>query len=85
MGSGHNGLQQHGPNYWKGEEGRLALIAGKAKLTDEAWVAPYRQLAKWKDYLGDGFEAQTYPDSPKSVYPWSCGCLSGRFMGNFRF
>lgn len=57
------GYQNIGPNYWKGEEGRLALIAGTQKLTDEPWVAPYRELAKWKDYLGDGFEAQTYPDS----------------------
>ncbi len=55
--------QNIGPNYWKGEEGRLALIAGTQKLTDDAWVQPYRELAKWKDYLGDGFEAQTYPDS----------------------
>ena len=57
------GYNNIGPNYWKGEEGRLALIAGEQKLTDEAWVAPYRTLARWKDYLGDGFEAQTYPDS----------------------
>jgi raffinose/stachyose/melibiose transport system substrate-binding protein len=57
------GYQNIGPNFWKGEEGRLALIAGEQKLTDEGWVAPYRELAKWKDYLGDGFEAQTYPDS----------------------
>ncbi len=57
------GYNNIGPNYWKGEEGRLALIAGKQKLTDENWVAPYRTLAKWKDYLGYGFEAQTYPDS----------------------
>jgi len=57
------GYNNIGPNYWKGEEGRLALIKGEQKLTDEAWVAPYRQLAKWKDYLGDGYEAQTYPDS----------------------
>ena len=57
------GYQNIGPNYWKGEEGRLALIAGEQKLTDPAWVAPFATLAKWKDYLGDGFEAQTYPDS----------------------
>jgi raffinose/stachyose/melibiose transport system substrate-binding protein len=57
------GYQNIGPNYWKGEEGRLALIKGEQKLTDEAWVAPYATLARWKDYLGDGFEAQTYPDS----------------------
>ena len=47
------GYNNIGPNYWKGEEGRLALIAGDQKLTDEQWVAPYRALAKWKDYLGD--------------------------------
>ncbi len=57
------GYQNIGPNYWKGEEGRLALIKGEQKLTDPQWVAPFTELAKWKDYLGDGFEAQTYPDS----------------------
>lgn len=57
------GYQNIGPTYWKGEEGRKALIAGTQKLTDDAWVEPYRVLAKWKPYLGDGFEAQTYPDS----------------------
>ena len=57
------GYNNIGPNYWKGEEGRRALIAGEQKLTDAAWVAPYETLAKWGDYLGDGYEAQTYPDS----------------------
>ncbi len=57
------GYQNIGPNYWKGEEGRLALIKGEQKLTDPDWVAPFQELAKWKPYLGDGFEAQTYPDS----------------------
>ena len=57
------GYNNIGPNYWKGEEGRLALIAGEQSLTDEQWVAPYRQLARWGAYLGDGYEAQTYPDS----------------------
>ena len=57
------GYQNIGPNYWKGEEGRLALIKGEQKLTDPQWVEPYATLAKWKPYLGDGFEAQTYPDS----------------------
>ncbi|PWK70566.1 ABC transporter substrate-binding protein [Aminobacter sp. AP02] len=57
------GYQNIGPNYWKGEEGRLALIKGEQKLTDPQWVAPFATLAKWKPYLGDGFEAQTYPDS----------------------
>ncbi|WP_299947725.1 ABC transporter substrate-binding protein [uncultured Ruegeria sp.] len=57
------GYNNIGPNYWKGEEGRQALIRGEQKLTDPQWVAPYATLAKWADYLGDGYEAQTYPDS----------------------
>ena len=78
------GYNNIGPNYWKGEEGRLALLAGDQKLTDEAWVAPYRQLAKWGAYLGDGFEAQTYPDSQNiftlgraAVYPTGSWEISG--------
>lgn len=78
------GYNNIGPNYWKGEEGRLALIKGEQKLTDDQWVAPFRQLAKWKDYLGDGFEAQTYPDSQNlftlgraAVYPAGSWEISG--------
>ena len=78
------GYNNIGPNYWKGEEGRLALIAGEQKLTDEPWVAPYRQLAKWGDYLGGGYEAQTYPDSQNiftlgraAIYPAGSWEISG--------
>jgi raffinose/stachyose/melibiose transport system substrate-binding protein len=80
------GYQNIGPTYWKGEEGRAALIKGEQKLTDEGWVEPYRVLAKWKDYLGDGFEAQTYPDSQNlftlgraAIYPagsWEIGLFN---------
>lgn len=80
------GYQNIGPTYWKGEEGRQALIKGEQKLTDEPWVEPYRVLAKWKDYLGDGFEAQTYPDSQNlftlgraAIYPagsWEIGLFN---------
>jgi len=78
------GYNNIGPNYWKGEEGRLALLSGEQKLTDEAWVAPYRQLARWGEYLGDGFEAQTYPDSQNiftlgraAIYPAGSWEISG--------
>ncbi len=57
------GYQNIGPNYWHGEDGRAALIAGKQKLTDKEWVEPFTQLAKWTPYMGDGFKAQSYPDS----------------------
>src|SRR5688500_3449588 len=78
------GYQNIGPNYWKGEEGRLALIKGEQKLTDPQWVEPYTTLAKWKDYLGDGFEAQAYPDSQNlftlgraAIYPAGSWEISG--------
>lgn len=57
------GYQNIGPTYWGGEEGRRALIAGEQSLTDDAWVKPFEVMARWGAYLGDGFEAQTYPDS----------------------
>ena len=78
------GYQNIGPNYWKGEEGRLGLIDGSQKLTDPQWVEPYATLAKWAPYLGDGFEAQTYPDSQNiftlgraAIYPAGSWEISG--------
>jgi raffinose/stachyose/melibiose transport system substrate-binding protein len=57
------GFQNIGPNYWKGEDGRKALISGAGKLTDKAYVDTFAALAKWAPYMGDGYKAQTYPDS----------------------
>jgi len=57
------GFQNIGPNYWKGEDGRKALIEGKGKFTDAAYIDTFKALAKWGPYMGDGYKAQTYPDS----------------------
>lgn len=87
------GYQNIGPTYWSGEEGRRALIAGEQSLTDEGWVEPLRQLARWRDYLGEGFEAQTYPDSQNlftlgraAIYPagsWEIGVFGPQIEGAF--
>ncbi|MEO1248843.1 MAG: ABC transporter substrate-binding protein [Pseudomonadota bacterium] len=78
------GYQNIGPNYWKGEEGRNAVIAGDAKMTDPEWVAPFETLAKWRDYLAPGYEAQSYPDSQNmftlgraAIYPSGSWEISG--------
>jgi len=78
------GYQNIGPAYYKGEAGRLALVAGKQKLTDPDWVQPWRVLAKWKPYLAEGFESQTYPDSQNmftlgraAIYPSGSWEISG--------
>jgi raffinose/stachyose/melibiose transport system substrate-binding protein len=90
------GYQNIGPNFWKGEEGREALISGKEKLTSPDWVKPYEELVKWRPYLGDGFEAQTYSDSQNlftlgraAIYPagsWEIALFNGQVqfkMGAF--
>ncbi len=78
------GLYNIGSNYWKGEEGRLALIDGSGKVTDQGWVDAFASLAKWGPYLGDGYEAQTYPDSQNlftlgraAIYPAGSWEISG--------
>ena len=57
------GFQNIGVNYWDGETGRAALIAGKEKFTDPEYVAVFKEMASWAPYLGNGYQAQTYPDS----------------------
>lgn len=78
------GYANIGTKYWKGEEGRNALIAGDAKLTDTPWTDAYAELGRWADYMGDGFEAQTYPDSQNlftlgraAIYPAGSWEISG--------
>ena len=78
------GYNNIGPNYWKGEDGRRALVAGEQKLTDEQWVAPFRTLAKWRRYLGEGYEARSYRDSQDlfirgraAIYPAGSWELAG--------
>ncbi|MEO5932737.1 MAG: ABC transporter substrate-binding protein [Duganella sp.] len=65
-----------GPNFWRGEEGRKALIAGKAKLTDAPFVEAFQFEARMGAYLDKGAGAQTYGDSQNlfalgraAVYP----------------
>jgi raffinose/stachyose/melibiose transport system substrate-binding protein len=57
------GFQNIGPMYWKGEEGRKALIAGTAKFTDPPYIQTWQDLADWSAYLPAGYEAVKYPDA----------------------
>ena len=57
------GFQNIGPVYWQGEDGRKALIAGTAKFTDKPYVDTFAELASWAPFMGDGYQAQKYPDS----------------------
>jgi raffinose/stachyose/melibiose transport system substrate-binding protein len=57
------GFQNIGVNYWNGEEGRKALIDGKQKFTDPAYVKTFAELASWAPYMGKGYQSQKYPDT----------------------
>jgi raffinose/stachyose/melibiose transport system substrate-binding protein len=57
------GWQNIGPNYWGGEEGRVGLIDGTAKLNEGGFLAAFEALAKWQPYLMEGYQAVAYPDA----------------------
>jgi raffinose/stachyose/melibiose transport system substrate-binding protein len=61
--SAYMGYQNIGPTYWQGEKGRLGLLDGSQKLTDPQFVEPFKVLARWGQYMGDGYSARTYADS----------------------
>ena len=85
------GFQNIGPDYWHGEAGRAALIAGKEKFTDPQYIAVFKELASWAPYMGSGFQAQKYPDSQNlfslgkgAIYPAGSWDIS-TFRGQAKF
>src|SRR5512139_3000101 len=80
------GFQNIGPNNWKGEDGRLALIKGTQKYTDAPYVQSWKELAAWAPYMPSGFEGVKYPDSQSlftlgkaAIYPagsWEIGLFN---------
>lgn len=78
------GYQNIGPNYWKGEEGRSALISGEAKLNEGGFLMTLEELAKWQPYMIEGYQALAYPDSQNAftlglgaIYPTGSWEISG--------
>lgn len=65
-----------GPNFYRGEDGRAAILAGREKLSDKPFVDLFTSLARWPDYVASGFEAQKNTDSKQlfvlgraAIYP----------------
>jgi raffinose/stachyose/melibiose transport system substrate-binding protein len=58
----YNGWYNIGPNYWKGEDGRLGLIDGTKKATDPEFVASLAAFNAWKPFLPNGQESLKYAD-----------------------
>ncbi len=68
------GFQNIGPNYWKGEDGRKALIAGTGKYTDPAYIQTWTDLKDWAPYLPEGYQAVKYPDA-QSLFTLGKGAI----------
>ncbi len=68
------GFQNIGPNYWKGEEGRKALIAGTGKYTDPAYIQTWTDLKDWAPFLPEGYQAVKYPDA-QSLFTLGKGAI----------
>jgi raffinose/stachyose/melibiose transport system substrate-binding protein len=85
------GFQNIGPNYWAGEDGRLGLIAGKAKYNEGGFLKAFEALSKWKPYLETGYQSVSYPDAQNlfslgrgAIYPSGSWEISG-FRANAKF
>ncbi len=62
------GFENIGVNFWDGENGRLALIQGKAKVTDAPYVNALKSVKRWSAYLPDGHESIGYADA-QQIFP----------------
>jgi raffinose/stachyose/melibiose transport system substrate-binding protein len=76
-----------GPNYWKGEEGRLKLLMGRGQFTDKGYVETWRVLKKLGQYLPknhaniSGYDARKmFLNGQAAIYP--AGSWEVRFLEN---
>ena len=77
-------FQNIGANYWRGEEGRLALIRGEDKVTDQEYVDTLATMARLGPYFHSGASGITYPDGKilfetgqAAIYPGGSWEISG--------
>ena len=76
------GYQNIGPNYWKGEEGRLALIKGEQKLTDDDWVAAVPRDRQVEGLSRRRLRGADLSRQPEPLHPRPRRDLPGRLLGD---
>ncbi|MEM6530189.1 MAG: ABC transporter substrate-binding protein, partial [Chloroflexota bacterium] len=62
------GFHNNAPNWYGGEAGRQALIAGDAMITDPEFTEPMEFVLAWEPFLPDGYEAIGYADT-QQLFP----------------
>ena len=76
------GYQNIGPNYWKGEEGRLALIKGEQKLTDAALGRALCDARQVEALSRRRLRGADLSGQPEPVHARPRRDLPGRLVGN---
>ncbi|WP_318473787.1 ABC transporter substrate-binding protein [Photobacterium leiognathi] len=86
--AGTMGFQNIGPNYWKGEDGRLGLINGTERFNSPQYKQVFQELANWGRFLGQGYQTRKYADSIElfktgkaAIYPagsWDISTFTGQ-------
>ncbi len=73
------GCNNIGPAYWKGEEGRRALVTGRRKLTDEPWIAPFRTLARCRSTIrfASRFLSRGAPGLERAAWDAAVAAITG--------
>ncbi len=81
-------FQNIGANYWRGEEGRLALIRGEDQVTDQEYVDTLATMARMDPYFHSGASGISYRLTARScsrlVGPLSIPADPGRSPGSMR-
>ncbi|MCG7499996.1 ABC transporter substrate-binding protein [Vibrio sp. Of7-15] len=88
------GYQNIGPNYWKGEDGRLGLINGEEKMDASHYRKVFEHLRRWGRYMGQDYQQRGYNDAihlfssgKAAIYPagsWDILAFQNIDMGVFR-
>ena len=76
------GYQNIGPNYWKGEEGRLALIKGEQKLTDAALGRALRDARQVEALSRRRLRGADLSRQPEPLHARPRRDLPGRLVGD---
>jgi raffinose/stachyose/melibiose transport system substrate-binding protein len=63
------GFHNNAPNWYGGEEGRQALIAGEVALTDPQFQEPVAWVLGWEPYLPSGYASVGYADT-QQLFPF---------------
>ncbi|MEO0560608.1 MAG: ABC transporter substrate-binding protein [Chloroflexota bacterium] len=68
------GFHSNAPNWYGGEAGRQALIAGDVAITDPEFVEPIEFVLEWEPFLPEGYSSVGYADT-QQLFPLGAAAI----------